>query len=317
MGGDAVHGRVSPGDWGLNRLRWLYLGQAPGRIAGGLGRRLVPQARRQGVVSRAGQTARVIEGELNLRSAAGTGNRWWRSFRTAPTSMCSTAPKSAGGIEWVRVSSSRYGTGWCADQIPDQGLVPGCAEWRLRRKMPADVWSDRIGLHRAMPRCWSFVLITTWISGTLEGFNGMKIVLRQDVPKVGEAGTIQTVCQWVCPQLPDSRRDWPLSRPTARSRPPITISRSRIARSPARKSRSARSGRQDQRQGPDLHRQRRRAGPALRFHYRHRRRDRSVRSWLRKRSIAAGSCSTIRSAPSASTPSPCTSLAGCGRRSLS
>jgi uncharacterized protein YgiM (DUF1202 family) len=62
----------------------------------------------------AGQTARVIEGELNLRSAAGTGNRVVAVLPDGAYVSVLGSPQAAGGIEWVKVSSSRYGTGWCA-----------------------------------------------------------------------------------------------------------------------------------------------------------------------------------------------------------
>ncbi|HYI24773.1 MAG TPA: SH3 domain-containing protein, partial [Thermomicrobiales bacterium] len=63
---------------------------------------------------RAGHTARVIEGELNLRSSAGTGASVVAVLPDGAHVSVLESPKSANGLEWVRVSSSRYGTGWCA-----------------------------------------------------------------------------------------------------------------------------------------------------------------------------------------------------------
>ncbi len=62
----------------------------------------------------AGQTARVIEGELNLRSAAGTSSSIVAVLPDGAYVNVTGNPQVSGRITWVRVSSSRYGSGWCA-----------------------------------------------------------------------------------------------------------------------------------------------------------------------------------------------------------
>jgi hypothetical protein len=61
----------------------------------------------------AGHRARVIEGELNLRSGAGTSNPVIAILADGSYVDVLENPRSANGYEWVRVSSSRFGSGWC------------------------------------------------------------------------------------------------------------------------------------------------------------------------------------------------------------
>ena len=61
----------------------------------------------------AGNTVRVFDGELNLRSGAGAGKSVVAVLPDGTWVDILEGPKTADGYEWVRVKSSRFGTGWC------------------------------------------------------------------------------------------------------------------------------------------------------------------------------------------------------------
>ena len=61
----------------------------------------------------AGSTARVFDGELNLREGAGTGYAVIDVLADGAYVDIVDGPKSANGYEWVRVNSARFGSGWC------------------------------------------------------------------------------------------------------------------------------------------------------------------------------------------------------------
>lgn len=60
-----------------------------------------------------GMTARVIDGELNLRSAPGIGSSIVGVLADGAYVDILDGPDSADGYDWVRVNSSRFGSGWC------------------------------------------------------------------------------------------------------------------------------------------------------------------------------------------------------------
>jgi uncharacterized protein YraI len=60
-----------------------------------------------------GSNARVIDGELNLRAEPGANARVIGVLGDGATVNVIVGPRSAGGFTWVRVTSSRFGTGWC------------------------------------------------------------------------------------------------------------------------------------------------------------------------------------------------------------
>jgi uncharacterized protein YgiM (DUF1202 family) len=61
----------------------------------------------------AGMKAKVIDGELNLRSEPGTGARVVGVLADAAIVEVIDGPRSANGYAWLRVSSARFGAGWC------------------------------------------------------------------------------------------------------------------------------------------------------------------------------------------------------------
>lgn len=61
----------------------------------------------------AGATARVIDGELNLRSAPGTDSEVIGVLADGAYVDVVEGPESADGYDWIRVNSSRFGSGWC------------------------------------------------------------------------------------------------------------------------------------------------------------------------------------------------------------
>jgi len=60
-----------------------------------------------------GTRARVFDGELNLRANPGTGSRVIGVLADGAYVDILAGPESANGYEWVRVNSSRSGSGWC------------------------------------------------------------------------------------------------------------------------------------------------------------------------------------------------------------
>ncbi|MDQ3653822.1 MAG: SH3 domain-containing protein [Chloroflexota bacterium] len=60
-----------------------------------------------------GITARVFGGELNLREAPGTGSSVIGALADGAYVDILDGPESADGYDWVRVNSSRFGSGWC------------------------------------------------------------------------------------------------------------------------------------------------------------------------------------------------------------
>lgn len=60
-----------------------------------------------------GDTARVFDGELNLREAGSLGAEIIAVLPDATYVEVLEGPVEADDHQWVRVSSSRYGTGWC------------------------------------------------------------------------------------------------------------------------------------------------------------------------------------------------------------
>ncbi len=62
----------------------------------------------------AGTTARVFDGELNLREAGSLGAEIIAVLPDAAYVEVLEGPEDADGYSWYRVSSSRFGTGWCA-----------------------------------------------------------------------------------------------------------------------------------------------------------------------------------------------------------
>lgn len=60
-----------------------------------------------------GATARVIDGELNLRSGPGTDEDVLGVLGDGAYVEVIDGPQSADGVDWVRVRSSRFGAGWC------------------------------------------------------------------------------------------------------------------------------------------------------------------------------------------------------------
>lgn len=61
-----------------------------------------------------GDTARVFDGELNLRASGSLGAEIIAVLPDATYVEVLEGPEDADGYTWYRVSSSRYGTGWCA-----------------------------------------------------------------------------------------------------------------------------------------------------------------------------------------------------------
>lgn len=62
----------------------------------------------------AGSRARVIDGELNLRAASSTGSDIIAVLPDATFVDVLEGPVAGDSYDWLRVSTSRYGTGWCA-----------------------------------------------------------------------------------------------------------------------------------------------------------------------------------------------------------
>ncbi len=60
-----------------------------------------------------GTTVRVVDGELNLREAPGTGSSVVGVLADGAFVDILEGPESADGYDWVRVNSSRFGSGWC------------------------------------------------------------------------------------------------------------------------------------------------------------------------------------------------------------
>ncbi len=60
-----------------------------------------------------GATARVFDGELNLREAPGTGSLVVGVLADGAYVDILDGPERADGYDWVRVNSSRFGSGWC------------------------------------------------------------------------------------------------------------------------------------------------------------------------------------------------------------
>jgi uncharacterized protein YgiM (DUF1202 family) len=65
---------------------------------------------------RKGDTARVFDGELNLREAGSTGSDIIAVLPDAAYVDILEGPVDGESFDWFRVSSSRYGTGWCAGE---------------------------------------------------------------------------------------------------------------------------------------------------------------------------------------------------------
>lgn len=63
-----------------------------------------------------GDTARVFDGELNLRAAGSSGAEIIAVLPDATYVEVLEGPVEADGYMWYRVSSSRFGTGWCASE---------------------------------------------------------------------------------------------------------------------------------------------------------------------------------------------------------
>jgi uncharacterized protein YgiM (DUF1202 family) len=63
-----------------------------------------------------GSTARVIEGELNLRSNAGIGNEVIAILPNGSYVDLFDGPVSDVDADWFRVGSSRFGNGWCSGE---------------------------------------------------------------------------------------------------------------------------------------------------------------------------------------------------------
>jgi uncharacterized protein YgiM (DUF1202 family) len=71
-------------------------------------------AKSAGNSPRKGDTARVFDGELNLREASSTGSDIIAVLPDAAYVDVLDGPVGGEGHDWFRVSTSRYGTGWCA-----------------------------------------------------------------------------------------------------------------------------------------------------------------------------------------------------------
>ncbi|HEV2073624.1 MAG TPA: SH3 domain-containing protein, partial [Thermomicrobiales bacterium] len=65
---------------------------------------------------RIGDTARVFDGELNLRVATSVGSDVIALIPDAAYVEVLEGPVGAESYDWYRVSTSRFGTGWCAGQ---------------------------------------------------------------------------------------------------------------------------------------------------------------------------------------------------------
>jgi uncharacterized protein YgiM (DUF1202 family) len=65
----------------------------------------------------AGATARVFDGELNLRAGAGTSESVIGVLADGTYVEVLDGPESADGYDWIRVSSSRFGSGWCVSDF--------------------------------------------------------------------------------------------------------------------------------------------------------------------------------------------------------
>lgn len=63
-----------------------------------------------------GVQARVIDGELNLRASGSTGAETIGVLADGAIVEVLDGPVSNEGFDWVRVSSSRYGAGWCVTE---------------------------------------------------------------------------------------------------------------------------------------------------------------------------------------------------------
>jgi uncharacterized protein YgiM (DUF1202 family) len=73
-------------------------------------------AKESGYGPRAGDTARVFDGELNLRAATSVGSDVIAVIPDAAYVEVLEGPVGAESYDWYRVSTSRFGTGWCAGQ---------------------------------------------------------------------------------------------------------------------------------------------------------------------------------------------------------
>jgi uncharacterized protein YgiM (DUF1202 family) len=65
----------------------------------------------------AGGTARVIDGDLNLRSGAGTDRSIIGVLADGAFVDVLEGPTTAGGYDWMKVKSSRFGSGWCVAEF--------------------------------------------------------------------------------------------------------------------------------------------------------------------------------------------------------
>jgi hypothetical protein len=59
-----------------------------------------------------GMTAKVIDGELNLRAEPGTGSTVIGVLADGARVEVIDGPQDANGYTWLKVSTSRFGTGW-------------------------------------------------------------------------------------------------------------------------------------------------------------------------------------------------------------
>jgi uncharacterized protein YgiM (DUF1202 family) len=64
-----------------------------------------------------GMTVRVIDGELNLRDAPGTDSDVIGVLADGAYVEIVDGPEAADGYDWVRVNSSRFGSGWCVSEF--------------------------------------------------------------------------------------------------------------------------------------------------------------------------------------------------------
>lgn len=69
----------------------------------------------------AGDTVRVVDGELNLRADAGLGADVVTIMPDAAWVQVIEGSVQADGYDWYRVSSSRFGTGWSAGEYLARG----------------------------------------------------------------------------------------------------------------------------------------------------------------------------------------------------
>jgi uncharacterized protein YgiM (DUF1202 family) len=60
-----------------------------------------------------GDTVKVIDGTLNLREGPSTSDRIIAGMADGTELEIEGGPATVGGLDWYRVTSSRYGDGWC------------------------------------------------------------------------------------------------------------------------------------------------------------------------------------------------------------